>query len=236
MSERKCFVTRRQATATVLAATLLISIWGLAACGPGKMPAEGLQPMPGIKSVAIIPFVDMAQVYGRNQSVRSPITGKVFVSGAVAANATGLFDTLTLQKITDAGDLAVISPSIVRGKLELLMSGDGISLSERKKVIALGRRTGADAVIAGYVYRFEEREGTAYAAEKPASVAFDLHMVRVADGRVLWSGYFNETQKPLTENLFELDSFVKRGAKWVTARDMATEAMEEMLSANHKTR
>jgi hypothetical protein len=187
---------------------------------------------PGIRSVALVPCVDMARIYGINHSTRSPITGKTFVTGFVADDAAALFDSLILQQVDGGNRFQVISPRVVRGELELLMSGKSIGISEREKVLELGQKTGADAVMAGYIYRFEERKGSNYAAEKPASVAFDLHLIRVADGRVLWSGHFKETQQALTDNLYEFDSFVKRGAKWVTARDMAADAIAEMLSGS----
>ena len=71
--------------------------------------------------------------------------------------------------------------------------------------------------------------GTEYAVSSPASVAFDLHLIRVKDGRVLWSGHFDETQRPLSDNLFHLGAFLQRKAKWVTAKEMAVSALENML-------
>ncbi len=75
-----------------------------------------------------------------------------------------------------------------------------------------GRRHGADGVLVGFVYRYKERVGKAYGVESPASVAFDIHLIRVADGRTIWSAHFDETQQSLGDNLFKLGSFSLAGA------------------------
>ena len=81
---------------------------------------------------------------------------------------------------------------------------EGNEIAEAAFVAEAGRKLGADAVMVGHIYRFVDRVGGKYAAESPASVAFDLHIVRTADARVLWTGVFDETQKPLTDNLFNI--------------------------------
>lgn len=78
-----------------------------------------------------------------------------------------------------------------------------------------------------YIYRFEERRGGNYAVEKPAAVAFHMHLMQ---GNTIGLTYvFNERQQPLNENLFEIGKFVKRGAKWVTATELAREGIDKGL-------
>ena len=81
----------------------------------------------------------------------------------------------------------------------------------------------------GILFRFEERIGSSLGVEKPASVAFDLHLFRLRDGVRVWDGKFDETQRPLCDNLFQIGSFVRRKAKWLTAEELAEVGMEEML-------
>ena len=96
-------------------------------------------------------------------------------------------------------------------------------------LIEAGRFANADLVLAGYLYRFKQRVGTGYAVESPASVAFSIHLINISDGRILWSGYFDETQHSLSDNLLEIGSFFKRGAKWITSEEMAVSGLEELL-------
>jgi hypothetical protein len=93
-----------------------------------------------------------------------------------------------------------------------------------------GNANGVDAVLLGYLFRFRERVGTRYSVESPASVSFSLFLVRTADGQVVWRGTFEETQQSLSENLLKIGSFIKRKARWVTAGEMAADALEDLMS------
>lgn len=93
----------------------------------------------------------------------------------------------------------------------------------------LGRRLNARHVIVGNVWRFRERVGTSFSVETPASVAFALYLVDVESGTSVWEADFNETQKPLSENLLEAGEFFRRGAKWLTAEELARSGLEKVL-------
>lgn len=95
--------------------------------------------------------------------------------------------------------------------------------------VRLGKELNADFVCLGYLFRFEERVGSSIGVEKPASVGFDLHLVRVRDGKVVWTGRFDEKQKPLSDNLLKIGSFFRRGASWLTAEELASAGMSETL-------
>jgi hypothetical protein len=95
--------------------------------------------------------------------------------------------------------------------------------------IQAGKELNVDFIIVGFLFRFEERIGSAIGVEKPASVAFDLHFYRLRDGKMVWEGRFDETQKPLSENLFKIGSFLRRKASWLTAEELASVGMDEIL-------
>jgi hypothetical protein len=100
----------------------------------------------------------------------------------------------------------------------------------RKILIAMGQKLAVDAVLVGFVYRFRERVGKGFSAESPASVAFDLHLIRVMDGRTVWSANFDETQQTLGQNLFQLGTFLTRGGRWITAEDMASGGLNDIMN------
>jgi TolB-like protein len=110
-----------------------------------------------------------------------------------------------------------------------MLSKDKYRLPERDQVIETGNALGAQIVLAGYIYRFRERVGTKYSAESPASAAFDIHLVDVASGRILWTGRFDETQRSLSENLFNIKTFFRRKGGWITVEKMAFSALEDMI-------
>ena len=93
----------------------------------------------------------------------------------------------------------------------------------RNTAIDVGKSLGADAVLIGTISEYREREGGDYGAFSPASVAFSLQLYRTEDKKLLWESYLSETQRALTDNIFEIKKFFKRGAKWITVDELAKE-------------
>jgi hypothetical protein len=102
-------------------------------------------------------------------------------------------------------------------------------LTPLRSSIRLGKTLNMDFIFVGVLFRFEERIGSSIGAEKPASVGFDVHLIRMKDEKMVWIGKFDETQRPLSENLFKIGSFVRRKASWLTAEELSSVGMDEML-------
>jgi hypothetical protein len=98
------------------------------------------------------------------------------------------------------------------------------------KLCQAGRQYGADAVLIGYLYEYQERIGSDYGVESPARVCFELNLISVADGRLVWQDWYRETQQALNENLFHLGKFLQRKGRWITVEQMAAEAMQNMMA------
>jgi hypothetical protein len=60
-------------------------------------------------------------------------------------------------------------------------------------------------------------------------VSFAIHLVGVKEDRVLWRGFFQETQQPLSENILKFTAFLRRRGRWLTAKDLASVGMDEVL-------
>jgi len=113
--------------------------------------------------------------------------------------------------------------------VEEAISKKGGGQPDIPSLVELGRELNANYVMVGILFRFEERVGSSLGVEKPASVAFDLHLYRLRDGKRVWDGDFDETQKPLFDDLLKTGSFLRRKAKWLTAADLTEVGMEETL-------
>jgi hypothetical protein len=171
----------------------------------------------------------MAAVYGENVDVRCPLCGNMFITGEVAVDAEAMMTAHLTSLMAERSDFKIIPPEQAKGIVSSLSPTNKKELSETEILVAAGRALDADAVISGHVYRFRERIGTRYAVDEAASVAFDIHLVRVSDGRIIWVGRFDETQIPLTENLFKVGAFFKRKWGWITAGEMAASALDDVL-------
>jgi len=198
-------------------------------CGGSILNAETgeRRPLPG--KLLVLPFHNMAELYGTNVSIRCPICGKIFISGDVPDKPAQKLGEKLLSMLREgkyyqrivAGDSHWGGPD--------LLSKDKKILSEIELLQAAGRSAGADVVMVGYIYRYQERIGSRISVDTPASVAFGLHLIDVKTGRQLWRGYVDETQRTLSENLFNINKFIKRKASWITADEMATSGLKEIL-------
>jgi hypothetical protein len=99
----------------------------------------------------------------------------------------------------------------------------------RTLAVKLGESLEANLMVAGTVWRYEERSGGPVGAFSPASVAFAVFLIDVASGKILWKGNFNETQRSLSENVLDTWAFIKKGAKWLSADELARYGVREVF-------
>lgn len=107
--------------------------------------------------------------------------------------------------------------------------------ADNSRARRLGELVYADAVISGRLLRFRERVGEEWGVKSPASVAFILDLWDVKRGDLIWSGQFDETQKPLSENFFAIGEFSQRGGRWLTAEELALEGVKKAVNQLHQT-
>jgi hypothetical protein len=178
--------------------------------------------------IAIVPFQAIRQEDADIKTVRCPVCGLVFRTESYTKGSETVVEGIFLDRLKEEKAFAIIPPDRVGGVYEgvagALFKAD--LLDVLKKV---GTELEADGIILGYVYRFKERKGYALSAETPASVAFEIHLIRVSDGAIVWRGIFDKTQASLMENLLQIASFIKEGGKWVTAKELAAEGMDAVL-------
>lgn len=210
---------------------LLTVMLFLPGCKTNVVVKENVLPPSDIKKILIFPFKNMFAVYGENVNYRCPICGKVFMTGKVAEDADNMLTEELFVLLKDRKDIKLIPASQPQGVMSDLLSEGKKKLPEQDLLVEAGRALDADAVLAGHIFRFRERVGTRYSVDLPASVAFGIHLIRVADGRLLWDGHFDETQQSLFENLFQLGSFLRRKARWVTANEMAVYGLKDILKS-----
>ncbi len=98
-------------------------------------------------------------------------------------------------------------------------------LNSRKTVISGGSEQ--EKYINVYIFRFEERKGGNYSVERPAGVGFHMHFYE--NGILKRIFVFDEDQKALTDNIFGIGKFFKRGGKWITAEQLSGEGIEKGL-------
>jgi hypothetical protein len=140
-----------------------------------------------------------------------------------------LLSDLVYSTVAALPNWQIVSDREVREVLALVPLG-----AELGRVRRLGEMVYADGILSARVLRFRERVGEEWGAKSPASVAFVVDLWDVKRGDIIWSGQFDETQKPLSENIFALGEFAQRGAKWLTADELTHEGVKKAVGQLHQ--
>ena len=175
----------------------------------------------------ILPFlIERGENPGRGAFC--PVCKRVFQWSEVPLGSEKILTKLLYEKIETIRTFNIIPPE----KVEEALTGVQKEDFRKRPVmmsVQLGRSLGADFIMLGFLFRFEERIGSSLGVERPASAGFGLHLFRLRDEKMVWEGRFNETQRPLSENLLKIVSFFRRKASWVTAEELARGGMNELL-------
>lgn len=178
-----------------------------------------------VRSVAVIPFfINIPSGEGK-RFVEDPISGRLFVAGESAPNAWRELTDLIYQKLAAFSQLQFVPLN----EVERATEREDFERDPMASALKIGEVFGVDGVVLCWGFRYEERVGSAISVERPASVSFAIHLVGVKEGSILWSGQFQETQQPLSENILKLGSFLRRGGFWLKAKNLASVGMDEVL-------
>lgn len=174
---------------------------------------------PKIKKVVVLPYeLEDRALHGGKRELE------------VQEGALEKLSTFTEDKLKELGCFDVITWEEVKNRLEQNGFIDRGDKTEKVFIMKIGEAFKADAVLKGYVLKYVDRVGGKYGVNKPASVSFNVLLYDVKDGSLLWSGAYSETQISLTENLFNIELFLKRGFKWLTADEIAKFGLGEVLT------
>jgi hypothetical protein len=149
----------------------------------------------------------------------------------------GLSATAVAELVTRAVSDAIAARGISlipASDVETAFIGSGTPvprLNAREAAPLAAKSFGATGVLLGQVFRYREREGQALGAGAPASVAFEVTLHEAPSGFRLWSARFDETQRPLTDNLFNVRRYPGGGSRWLTAAELLRWGADAMADA-----
>ena len=163
--------------------------------------------------------------------VRDPLSGTAFMAEPVPQNVANRMTDILYNRVAAEKGYGLVSPDQAKLVLSSIIRSDkNVAISPIEVLQEVGNTFKADAVLTGYIYRWREREGTDYAVNRPASVAFDLHLISPAEGTTLWKAKFDETQRSLLENVFDVSTFFESKGKWLTVEKLAMLGLQKMLA------
>ena len=179
--------------------------------------------------IAVVPFQQIAPDDPMSGTAHCPICGITVNTSTVQGDPERVLETLFLEQLEKSNPkFSLIAGERVAGVFRRV-SSNSLMTPLRQVLRDVGSELGAEGIVAGYLYRFRERKGVAYTVEQPASVAFEIHLLRVSDGALVWRGIFDKTQSSLMEDLFQFSSFYREKGRWVTAEELTEEGLEQVL-------
>ncbi len=187
-------------------------------------PPKSLETYPQIGKIAVLPFEPVCPGQ-REDEITCAFAGKV-IPGDIESQAAHILTKLLYQKLQDNPRFYLVSEDRALGLWAEVLS-ENTAARSFYLISQVGKKLGVDAVLYGKVFRYRERRGSSFSVIEPASVAFALILVRTSDAKVIWRGWFDETQKPLSENLFSLRLY--KGVRWLTAKELAERGLEKVL-------
>lgn len=210
----------------LILAIICLSFTALAACGKPTHPSDTLAMEWQPKSVAILPY-QLGIVDANSNRAHSPLTGAVYRSGEITVTAQVVMDQILQNAMEQYSNFSLEGRQSAARVFDRLR----VKMPPKQAVVETGRELGVDAVVIGYIYRFTQRVGEDFGVESPASAAFDLCVIRVSDGLIVWRNSFDHTQTSLSQNLLEAGQFISHGLKWFTVEQFAEYGMEQLLES-----
>ncbi len=179
-----------------------------------------------IKNILVLPF-DYYCPTEKGISFYCPVSG--VIPGEIEVNAKEVMDKL-LKKEISALSLRYNFFYLTPNEYEMLLEEALEKMKEHQALVKyFAERTQTQALLYGKIFRFKERKGSSWSVSEPASVAFTLILYDGQTGKILWQRVFDETQKPLSENLLNLPLYGK--IKWLTAEELAERGLKNILKS-----
>ena len=188
-------------------------------------------PQAQINRLVIIGFRSAMSIDEQPDVVRSPLSGSVFMAEPVPHDVVQKMTDILFDNVMVGKGYESISPAKAKQVFSSsIHSEKNLRMNPIEILQRIGTALEADGILFGYIYRWREREGTDYAVNRSASVAFDLHLIDTAGGTILWRSKFDKTQRSLSENVFDLKTFFASKGRWMTVEKLAMLGLRKMLA------
>ncbi len=186
-------------------------------------------PQNPLSRVAILTFQEVPYDIVSSRMISTPRDPSVQLPDKTDSNAANIIREIVLLQVQGQAAYQLVDEKELN-RLYRQLAPDGLSGEARTEFFkSIGKELNVEGLIIGHVYRYRERKGHSYAVEYPASVAFEIELIKADDGAMVWRGAFDKTQRSLLENMLDISSFQRWRGRWATARELATEGIEDLM-------
>jgi hypothetical protein len=212
---------------TALALALGVALL-LGVCPGFAEQTDSATPSPALQKIGVMPFFKGSSGYSLAESLVCPVCQLVYDPQSLSPDCDRVL-TQYVQEALEKKFRDRVLPQAIVAKTYAQLTLDELRDTPLTLTQTVGKMLGADFMAVGTVWRYRERVGGTRAVSSPASVGFALHLVDVQGGTVIWSKSFVQTQRSLSENILDAKTFFDQGAKWLTADELASYGVKEIL-------
>lgn len=200
---------------SVLAALLFFA---LLACSPA---AEPIIPSDNSLRIGIAPFTQPAGTSDLMAGYTSDMTPRL--SPAAFLKLDSDFAAL-LGKMSKRGFIEV-----ERARAHMERTPKKANMPAFDYWLLVGRLMGLDLLIVPQIHSMQERQGGEMGASRPAAVSMDFFLLDIPNKALLARSRYDERQRPLLDNLMDIDKFISRRGQWVDVETLAKEGMYKAI-------
>lgn len=200
----------------------------LGVCPGSAEQTDSATPSPAPQKIGVMPFFKGSSGYSLTESLVCPVCQLVYDPQSLSPDCDRVL-TQYVQEALEKKFRDRVLPQAIVAKTYAQLTLDDLRDTPLTLTQTVGKMLGADFMAVGTVWRYRERVGGTRAVSSPASVAFALHLVDLQGGNVIWSKSFVQTQRSLSENILDAKAFFDQGAKWLTADELASYGVKEIL-------
>jgi hypothetical protein len=195
----------------VLLVAAACGIFLLPGCQPEKRPAA---PLPDLR-IGIAPFTQPTSTLDLLAGYIAEDQGKISPESLIS-----LDDVFAdILRTTKRAYTFIKSEGVVLKR----KNGDSTAFDHWVNV---AKANNVDLLIVPMVIDWHQRDGGEMGVRDPAEVKIDFFLFDARDsGQLLQRSHFSEKQKDLASNMLNVNTFIKRGGKWLTAEELTREAM-----------
>ena len=219
-----------------------LALLATAGCSGSKVTSKSSAELPRyqVRTIALVPFTTLTTPQVRDVVAQTfsapPGARRSDMALAVSPQIEQLRSQTSIVPIGAGGKVTQLLWSRLKSQqgVTVLSPGDAAKVLASQAVqspagpaqaMLVAKQLKVDAALIGQVLVYQERVGSRFGANPPATVGFEAKLV-AADGQVLWEGNYYERQRPMIEDML---GFFERWGMFVTADELAGYGVDHML-------
>ncbi|MEE4111698.1 MAG: hypothetical protein V2I40_02715 [Desulfobacteraceae bacterium] len=200
-------------------------------CDAHAQADQGRLPELAVAHIALMPFL-LGKLEPPDSPIAKPLnqsfTQLVLDNRELPADADQVMTRIVNAELKERIEERLVAPDRVAEAYRSLVTDPALD-TPRKRAVKLGKALGAQVVMVGTVWQYQEKGALIDMPDSAASVGFALYLIDVKTGVRFWRGAFDETQQALTDDVVDGIKQLGMGLRWLSAEALARYGVKSVL-------